>query len=101
LVTTKLREFAFQLRELHIAGKDQHTLRHVKINMMEEIYRIIAISLGEPPKEFDWTFRDINGKFHNHKGLTPKSFYQDIIGYKVKKKSLLLIIPYKFLGKFI
>jgi bleomycin hydrolase len=83
-VTTKLREFAFQLRELNAAGKGQNALRQAKVNMMEEIYRIIAISLGEPPKTFDWTFRDGNGKYHNHQGLTPKSFYQDFIGYKVE-----------------
>lgn len=83
-MTTKLREFAFQLRELNAAGKDVNTLRNAKIKMMEEIYRIIAISLGEPPKEFDWTFRDGNGKYHSYKGLTSKSFYQDFIGYKVE-----------------
>ncbi len=84
-MTTKLRDFAYQLRELHVAGRDIHALRCAKLNMMEEIYKIITISLGEPPKQFDWTFRDKNGKFHNYSGLTPKSFYQDFIGYKVKK----------------
>uniref|UniRef100_A0A1D1YLR2 bleomycin hydrolase n=1 Tax=Anthurium amnicola TaxID=1678845 RepID=A0A1D1YLR2_9ARAE len=93
LVTSKLREFAFQLRTLNAAGKDQNTLRHAKVKMMEEIYRIIAISLGEPPKKFDWTFRDGNGKFHNHQGLTPKSFYQDIIGYKATETLSLVNDP--------
>ncbi|RIA82425.1 peptidase C1B, bleomycin hydrolase [Glomus cerebriforme] len=93
LVTTKLREFAFQLRELHISGKDQHALRHAKINMMEEIYRIIAISLGEPPKQFDWTFRDVNGKYHNYKGLTPKKFYQNFIGYNATETLSLVNDP--------
>ncbi|PKY40315.1 putative cysteine proteinase 1, mitochondrial [Rhizophagus irregularis] len=93
LVTTKLREFAFQLRELNASGKDVNTLRNAKIMMMEEIYRIIAISLGEPPKEFDWTFRDGNGKYHSHKGLTSKSFYQDFIGYKATETYSLVNDP--------
>jgi len=93
LVTSKLRDFAFQLRELSAAGKDQKVLRHAKVKMMEEIYRIIAISLGEPPKVFDWTFRDGNGKYHNHKGLTPKSFYKDFIGYKATETFSLVNDP--------
>ncbi|CAI2169174.1 1664_t:CDS:2 [Funneliformis geosporum] len=93
LVTTKLRDFAYQLRELHNAGKDRNTLRCIKISMMEEIYRIIAISLGEPPKKFDWTFRDKNGKYHNHPGLTPKSFYQNIIGYQATETLSLINDP--------
>ncbi|CAG8541165.1 12332_t:CDS:2 [Funneliformis caledonium] len=93
LVTTKLRDFAYHLRELHNAGKDHNTLRCVKIGMMEEIYRIIAISIGEPPKKFDWTFRDKNGKYHNYPNLTPKSFYQDIIGYKATETLSLINDP--------
>ncbi|CAG8555422.1 3948_t:CDS:10 [Rhizophagus irregularis] len=93
VMATKLREFAFQLRELNASGKDVNTLRNAKIMMMEEIYRIIAISLGEPPKEFDWTFRDGNGKYHSHKGLTSKSFYQDFIGYKATETYSLVNDP--------
>ena len=59
-------------------------LRTLKAKMMEEIYRILAISLGEPPKEFDWSFLDKDGKYHEYKGLTPKKFYQEFINYKVK-----------------
>jgi len=93
LVTIKLIDFAFQLRELNAAGRDKKALRHAKVKMMEEIYRIIAISLGEPPKEFNWTFRDRNGKYHNHKGLTPKSFYQEFIGYKATETFSLVNDP--------
>ncbi|CAG8694036.1 21001_t:CDS:2 [Cetraspora pellucida] len=36
--------------------------------MMEEVYRIIAISLGKPPKVFDWAFRDKDGKYYEFFG---------------------------------
>ncbi|CAG8473243.1 3697_t:CDS:10 [Diversispora eburnea] len=53
LVITKLQEFAHKLRKLHSAGNSISVLRTAKAKMMEEIYRILAISLGEPPKEVE------------------------------------------------
>ncbi|CAG8576443.1 9870_t:CDS:2 [Acaulospora colombiana] len=93
LVTTKLREFAHQLRELHASGSSVESLRRIKVKMMEQIYRILAISLGEPPKEFDWTFRDKDGRFYEYKGLTPLKFYREHIGYKATETFSLINDP--------
>ncbi|KAG9290653.1 hypothetical protein G9A89_011616 [Geosiphon pyriformis] len=92
LVTTKLREFAYQLRQMHASGQSGHSLRSAKVKMMEDIYRILAISLGEPPKVFDWSFRDKDGKYHHHEGLTPKRFLE-MIGYKAQDAFSLVNDP--------
>ncbi|CAG8478867.1 10086_t:CDS:2 [Ambispora gerdemannii] len=81
ILTSKLREFAHQIRQLHARGHSSSSLRHEKIKMMEDVYRILAICLGEPPKRFDWSFRDREGKYHQFPNLTPKKFYEDVIGY--------------------
>ncbi|CAG8471672.1 18838_t:CDS:2 [Acaulospora morrowiae] len=93
LVTTKLREFTYQLRELRADGHDADSLRRIKVNMMEEIYRIMAITLGEPPKKFDWTFRDKDGRYYEYKGLTPKKFYREYINYKATETFSLINDP--------
>ncbi|CAG8474684.1 5329_t:CDS:2 [Dentiscutata erythropus] len=93
IVTTKLREFAYQLREMHASGKSIETLRRVKAQMMEEIYRIIAIALGEPPKMFDWTFRDKDGKYREFLRLTPKQFYKEFVSYKATETFSLVNDP--------
>ncbi|CAG8650928.1 36447_t:CDS:2 [Racocetra persica] len=93
VVTTKLREFAYQLREMHASGKSNEMLRHAKVQMMEEVYRIMAISLGEPPKVFDWTFRDKDGKYYEFFGLTPKQFYKEVVNYKATETFSLVNDP--------
>ncbi|CAJ0904457.1 3423_t:CDS:2 [Entrophospora sp. SA101] len=93
LVTTKLREFAYKLRGLHEAGNSEVQLRKAKIGMMEEIYRIMAISLGEPPKDFTWSFHDKYGKFYEYKNLTPQKFYKEFIGYKATESFSLINDP--------
>lgn len=84
LVTVKLREFAVQIRE-HLAESDasKASVRLLKEQMMQEIYRIMAISLGEPPSTFDWEIHDKNGKYIGIKNLTPTKFFKDIVKYPV------------------
>lgn len=96
LVTAKLREYALELRALHAAARasladlhphktpaEQHKLaskaaRARKTAQLEEVYRILAISCGTPPKpdeEFTWVYYDKDDKYHSLT-TTPKEFYQ-------------------------
>lgn len=60
-LTTKLRQFAIALREHHEQGAGTDELRAFKKKYMEDIYRICAIALGEPPATFDWRARVKDG----------------------------------------
>ncbi|WEV64976.1 C1 family peptidase [Bifidobacterium sp. ESL0732] len=60
-LTTKLHQFAIQLRDHHENGMAMSELRESKKRYMEDIYRICAISLGEPPAKFDWRARVKDG----------------------------------------
>ena len=51
-LTEKLREDACILRKLHKEGKNLDELRAHKTRMLGEIYRLLCICLGEPPKTF-------------------------------------------------
>ena len=84
ILKAKLREYAREIRELHKLGKNVAVMRKTKKKMMEEVYRIVAIALGEPPKVFDWCFRDKSGKFCEYTNLTPERFFNEFIGYKVR-----------------
>ncbi|KAJ1968568.1 bleomycin hydrolase [Dimargaris xerosporica] len=76
LIQKKLRDFAYQLREMHTQNKSLGEIRDAKSHMLEQIYRILAITMGEPPKKLDWCFRDKDGKYHAHADLTPVEFYR-------------------------
>ncbi|WEV60024.1 C1 family peptidase [Bifidobacterium sp. ESL0728] len=60
-LTTKLHQFAIQLRQHHENGKSMDELREFKKKYMEDVYGICAISLGEPPAKFDWLARVKDG----------------------------------------
>lgn len=83
LVTVKLREFTTLIRKYVDEGASIHVIRSVKEKMMEDIYRILAITLGEPPVQFDWEIHDKNGKYLGIHHLTPKKFFREVVGYPV------------------
>ncbi|MFA4839592.1 MAG: C1 family peptidase, partial [Candidatus Neomarinimicrobiota bacterium] len=79
LISRKLRDGGLKLRAQHQEGKPVASLEKSKENMLGEIYHILVISLGTPPKEFVWRFADkkdsliVKGKF------TPVRFYNEVV----------------------
>lgn len=85
LLTAKLRDFAKRLRSLHKQDKSLDELYENKNIMLGEIYNILSITLGVPPKKFDWEFRDKDKKFISFKDLTPQSFFKDHVNIDLGK----------------
>ncbi|KAJ5863009.1 hypothetical protein N7455_007077 [Penicillium solitum] len=76
LLTTKLRDQAFVLREL--AAKDPRSLAGAKEQFLQEIHSLVTLLLGPPPspdKKFVWQFSDANGTARDVQ-LTPLEFAQ-------------------------
>jgi bleomycin hydrolase len=61
--------------------------------MVAEIHRILMITLGQPPKKFDWEIKNKDGKLIHIKNLTPTKFYKDIIDYKLTDTVSLINDP--------
>ena len=79
-LTLKLREFAVTLRGAYASGKTREQLAGQKTDMLQTIYRMLCICLGNPPTSFDFEYRDKDKKFHREADLTPLSFYEKYIG---------------------
>ena len=77
LLRRKLKEDALIIRKQFSEGKKDKELSKLKITMLEDIYRILAITLGEPPKEFTWRYKDKNGELSALINYTPQSFFND------------------------
>ncbi len=75
VATELLRGDAAILRRMAAKGANRDTLTEEKVRMMGEIYRILAICLGEPPKTVDFEVRDKDDNFIRDCGLTPKEFF--------------------------
>ena len=73
-VPVKLREYAAGLRADYGKGASVDELRERKGAMLEQVYRMLAIHLGEPPAEFMWQWRDKDNVFHRDGVLTPAEF---------------------------
>lgn len=54
ILERKLHVDAAKMHEMHRAGADVNPLRTYKNQAMAEVYRILALTLGEPPREFTW-----------------------------------------------
>ncbi|GAN07048.1 bleomycin hydrolase [Mucor ambiguus] len=93
LVTVKLREFATQIRRSVDQGLSVQVIRFLKDKMMEDIYRILVISLGEPPSQFDWETTDKAGKYVGVHHLTPKKFFREVVGYNIAETLSLINDP--------
>ena len=82
-MTTKLREYACELRTAHEAGEDMEALRARKDKMMETVYRMLCIALGKPPVRFTWETRDKDKKFIRISDITPQEFFKQYIGWNL------------------
>lgn len=79
-LTLKLREFARDLRNAYQQEESIDELRNMKDEMMETIYRMLTISLGEPPKEFTFETRDKDNEFIRIENITPQEFFAQYVG---------------------
>lgn len=80
LINTKLREDALELRGMVAAKADQKLMAARKIQMLSEVYRMLALNLGEPPAEFQWRYKNKDKKISEAKPYTPVSFMAEIFG---------------------
>ena len=80
LISSKLREYGLELRRMVALGKSAAQIRARKTEMLGTVYHMLAMTLGEPVKEFTYTFRDKDGKALLTKTYTPKSFYEATVG---------------------
>ena len=93
VLTVKLREDACRLRSAYADGAKREELAARKEEMLGEIYRILCICLGEPPKTFDLEAEDKDGKFIRECGLTPKAFFEKYVGLNLNDYISLINAP--------
>ena len=86
----RLLGFARDMRHAYAAGKSVEEIRAGKAEMLSVIYRILAICLGEPVKQFDFKVRTKDGKYIADNGITPKEFYDKYIGVDLTQYISLL-----------
>ena len=105
-LTLKLREDGLRLRQAAKAagleglkGRKREKasadlaakLQAMKVEQLKEIYRILVLCLGEPPKEFTWTRTDSKGNVVSTEKYTPKSFYEKYVGEDLEHNYIMVM----------
>lgn len=75
-----LRKDGLELRALVRDEKTASELAARKTSMLNDVFRVLAISLGVPPTKFDFEFKDDEGNYHRDTDLTPKIFFEKYVG---------------------
>ena len=88
ILTHKLREFASVLRK-----KRSKNLTSIKKEMMEIIYNLLAMFLGQPPDIINWSTRNKDNKFIEVSNMTPKEFCKKYADIKIENKVCLIHAP--------
>ena len=78
-----LRQDAQILRELRAEGAESSELQTKKEELLQEVFNFLAMNLGLPPRQFDFSYRDKDNHFHSESGLTPLTFYQKYVDLKL------------------
>ncbi|OAQ02931.1 aminopeptidase [Ligilactobacillus aviarius] len=79
----KLRKDAVELRELVAAKKSDADIQKAKEKMLNEIYRMLAYTFGEPPASFDFEYRDTDNNYHRIENITPQEFFKKYVGWNL------------------
>ena len=86
----KLREDALQLR----ADSKQTTkqLQTMKEQQLAEIYKMLALGLGQPVRTFKWAPKDSDGRYvYEPEEFTPQSFYKKYFTADLQQDFIMLM----------
>ncbi len=95
LLGRKLREDGLRIREVTQSRIHEGLKIRAKTKMLQDIYRILVLSLGEPPTTFEWQYKDKDGNISPMKTYTPVAFYNELIGIDLDDYVMFMNDPTK------
>ncbi len=104
VINRRLKKAGWDIREAYaakIAGAKKVTpkveaeaaqaMKDVKMEALKDVYRVLALCLGEPPVEFDWKYKNKDGQVVSVK-TTPQEFYKGLIPADYNPRSFIMIM---------
>lgn len=76
VLALKLKQSAMRIRESRSPGE----LPALKLQALKDVYRILAVNFGLPPKDFQWRYESKDKKLSSLKTYTPLEFFGEIVG---------------------
>lgn len=91
VLNERLRAGGYALRELVVAGAGRQEIAAAKVAILKEVYRMLALCLGEPPAEFTWRYETRGGEVKTLRS-TPRDFYRSIIPADYSPEAYVMIM---------
>lgn len=92
LIGLKLKEYGLELRDMAAKGAKPAALADRKTEMLGDVYRMLALNLGEPPTEFTWARKDAKGNpVEEPRTYTPQQFYKEYLGNDLRNDYVMVM----------
>ena len=92
LISSKLREYGLELREMVQKDKKPAAIEKAKTRMLGQIYRMLQFVIGEPVQKFTYAFKNEKGKTVGEpKEYTPLTFYQEVVGKQLNGTFIMVM----------
>ncbi|MDD7029455.1 MAG: C1 family peptidase [Prevotella sp.] len=92
LISSRLREDGLILRKMVAEGKKVADIEKAKTEMLATVYRMLALTIGEPPTQFTYAHRNKDGKAVGEpKTYTPQEFFKEVVGDKLNGTFIMVM----------
>ena len=92
LISSRLREDGLKLRKMVAEGKKAADIEKAKTEMLSTVYRMLSLTIGEPPTQFTYAHRNKDGKaVGDPKTYTPQEFFKEVVGDKLNGTFIMVM----------
>ena len=92
LISSRLREDGLILRKMVADGEKASDIEKAKTEMLATVYRMLALTIGEPPTQFTYAHRNKDGKAVGEpKTYTPQEFFKEVVGDKLNGTFIMVM----------
>ncbi len=92
-LNTLLRHDATVLRGLVAQQASKDKISNARNEMLANVYRLLSLTLGEPPVQFDFEYRDELHNFHVERQLIPQDYYQKFVSWDLDEYISVINAP--------
>lgn len=91
VLNERLRAGGYAIREMAAKGTKEAQLRAEKITILKDVYRVLALCLGEPPTTFTWRYKTTDGQVKTLTS-TPMDFYRSLVTPDYNPKNYIMVM---------
>ncbi len=92
VIKERLRTGGIEIRDAVEAKAKAKDIEAIKMETLKDVYRTLALCLGEPPVTFDWKYTDKDGNVKLLENYTPLQFFADIVPENYTPESYIMVM---------